>query len=48
VCTGWLYLAAAGILDGLDATTHWARKEDLERLGAHYTEVPLCQWRSTG
>jgi len=37
VCTGGIYLAAAGILDGLDATTHWARAAQLEQLGAHYT-----------
>jgi transcriptional regulator GlxA family with amidase domain len=36
VCTGAIYLAAAGILEGLDATTHWARKERLEQLGARY------------
>jgi transcriptional regulator GlxA family with amidase domain len=37
VCTGSIYLAAAGILNDVDATTHWARVEHLERLGAHYT-----------
>jgi putative intracellular protease/amidase len=36
VCTGSIYLAAAGILQGVDATTHWARKDRLEQLGAHY------------
>lgn len=36
VCTGSIYLAVAGIIDGFDATTHWARKRALEQLGAHY------------
>jgi putative intracellular protease/amidase len=34
VCTGSLVLGAAGILDGLEATTHWALMNTLGRLGA--------------
>ena len=37
VCTGSLVLAAAGLLDGLAATTHWAATELLGRFGASYT-----------
>jgi len=43
VCTGALYLAAAGILEGLDATTHWAWADQLERLGARYTEQRVVE-----
>lgn len=35
VCTGALLLAGAGILNGVDATTHWASFDDLRRLGAN-------------
>ena len=38
VCTGSLVLGAAGLLDGLEATTHWAARDELERFGARYVE----------
>lgn len=38
VCTGALILGAAGILDGIPATTHWLAYDDLAGYGAHPTE----------
>ena len=34
VCTGALILGAAGVLKGLEATTHWAAREQLRSFGA--------------
>ena len=34
VCTGSLVLGAAGLLDGLTATTHWSVYPELEKTGA--------------
>jgi putative intracellular protease/amidase len=38
VCTGSLILGAAGLLKGVDATTHWAARALLESNGAIYTK----------
>jgi len=44
VCTGSIYLAAAGILDGQDAATHWARADELERHGARYSGQRMVEF----
>jgi transcriptional regulator GlxA family with amidase domain len=39
VCTGSLLLGAAGVLDGIEATTHWIAYEQLAALGARPTST---------
>lgn len=52
VCTGALLLGAAGILDGLDATTHWYAYDELASYGARPTEQRVVRqgkvWTAAG
>ncbi|MCB0977147.1 MAG: DJ-1/PfpI family protein [Acidimicrobiales bacterium] len=52
VCTGALILGAAGLLDGLDATTHWASYDELAGYGARPVEQRVVRqgkvWTAAG
>jgi transcriptional regulator GlxA family with amidase domain len=43
VCTGSIFLGLAGVLDGLDATSHWGVYDRLAALGAIPTEERVVE-----
>ncbi len=50
VCTGSLALAAAGLLNGCDATSHWQVADPLPRMGSRHVDqrVVIDRNRMTG